>query len=209
MTGAMADEKNKSGAVRVEDYEVCRFTPWLCAIWKSESLFSLCLYTCFVFSQRKGLCRQRSTLRLWNLLATSFRSSFQQPNSTGSHWVSWLVRYVSCRRMHWASRFAVYLSLPYVSAASEVVFILQVHSSCPPLQSLPPRPFPKIPSKLFQDLSLEGSLWLIVTKCHEAMGARGLKRVDFTNPLHRAQASALTQLRQEAVGVSRLAGAAC
>ena len=111
--------------------------------------------------------------------------------------------------MHWASRFASYFSLPYISAASEVVS-LQVHSSCPlALQSLPPRPFPKIPSKLFQDLSLEGSLWLIVTKCHEAMGARGLKRVDFTNPLHRVQASALTQLRQEAVGVSRLAAAAC
>ena len=85
----------------------------------------------------------------------------------------------------------------------------QRHGSCPALQSLPPRPFPKIPSKLFQDLSLKGSLWLIVSKCHEAMGARALKRVDFTNPLHRSQASALTQRRQEAVGVSRLASAAC
>ena len=28
----MADEKNKSGAVRVEDYEVSSFTHWLCAI---------------------------------------------------------------------------------------------------------------------------------------------------------------------------------
>ena len=46
----MADEKNKSGAVRVEDYEVCRFTLWLCAIRKTESFVSLCLYTCFVFS---------------------------------------------------------------------------------------------------------------------------------------------------------------
>jgi len=55
------------------------------------------------------------------------------------------------------------------------------------VQALPPRPSPKIPMKLFRDVSPDGALRIILGKFHEGMTARGLKRVDFTNPYHRKQ----------------------
>ena len=56
------------------------------------------------------------------------------------------------------------------------------------LQSLPPRPFPKVPSALFRDVQPDGSLHTILAKFHQLMSNRSLKRVDFTNPYHRKQA---------------------
>ena len=55
------------------------------------------------------------------------------------------------------------------------------------LQSLPPRPFPKPPVRLFKDVKIGGSLHLVLTRFHQLMTARQLKRVDFTNPYHRKQ----------------------
>ena len=54
-------------------------------------------------------------------------------------------------------------------------------------QALPPRPSPKIPMQLFRDASPDGALRVILSKFHEGMTARALKRVDFTNPYHRKQ----------------------
>lgn len=54
-------------------------------------------------------------------------------------------------------------------------------------QALPPKTSPKIPAKLFQDSRPDGALYCILARFHELMTARGLKRVDFTNPYHRKQ----------------------
>lgn len=60
------------------------------------------------------------------------------------------------------------------------------------MQSILPRPFPKLPAKLFQDMQPGGTLQLILAKFHESMVTQGLKRVDFVKPLHRKQVWFLT-----------------
>lgn len=55
------------------------------------------------------------------------------------------------------------------------------------LQALPPKPFPKLPVKLLEDVSPDGPLHLIASHCHSITKSRGLKRVDFANPGRRKE----------------------
>jgi hypothetical protein len=55
------------------------------------------------------------------------------------------------------------------------------------LQALPPRPFPKIPAKLFRDYSPYGALYSIAAKCHEITRQRNVKRIDFRDPAKRKE----------------------
>ena len=57
------------------------------------------------------------------------------------------------------------------------------------LQSIPPRPFPKIPAKLLRDSSPYGALYSIASKCYEITKQRGLKKIDFANPAKRKEVS--------------------
>lgn len=57
------------------------------------------------------------------------------------------------------------------------------------LQSIPPRPFPKIPAKLLRDSSPYGALYSIAVKCYEITKQRGLKKIDFANPAKRKEVS--------------------
>jgi len=56
------------------------------------------------------------------------------------------------------------------------------------LQALPPKPFPKLPVKLLEDVSPDGPLHLIATHCHSIVKQRNTKRVDFANPGRRKEA---------------------
>lgn len=50
-------------------------------------------------------------------------------------------------------------------------------------QAPPPKPFPKLPVKLFEDVAPSGSLHLIITRLTHLRRARGLKpTVDWANP---------------------------
>ena len=60
------------------------------------------------------------------------------------------------------------------------------------LQSIPPRPFPKIPAKLLRDSSPYGALYSIAVKCYEITKQRGLKKIDFANPAKRKEVSCHT-----------------
>ena len=54
-------------------------------------------------------------------------------------------------------------------------------------QSLPPRPFPKIPAKLLRDFSQYGSVFSIASKVHELCRARQIKRIDWSSPAKRKE----------------------
>ena len=62
---------------------------------------------------------------------------------------------------------------------------MSIEAECFFLQALLPRLAPKIPSKLLLDTRPDGALFHVISKFHELMSARGLKRGDFTNPYHR------------------------
>ena len=57
-------------------------------------------------------------------------------------------------------------------------------------QSLPPRPFPKIPAQLLRDFSQYGSVFSIAAKCAEVTRQRGAKKVDWQNPAKRKEVRA-------------------
>ncbi len=65
------------------------------------------------------------------------------------------------------------------------------------LQALPPKPFPKLPVKLLEDVSPDGPLHLIATHCHSIVKQRNTKRVDFANPGRRKEVRPCCRSPQE------------
>ena len=58
------------------------------------------------------------------------------------------------------------------------------------MQALPPRPCPKIPAKLLQDVSPNGPVFAVAKKCEEIRRSKNLKKVDFANPARRKEVQA-------------------
>ncbi|KAK9813885.1 hypothetical protein WJX73_003291 [Symbiochloris irregularis] len=84
------------------------------------------------------------------------------------------------------------------STASFVAQLLQFMEDALGLKALPPRPCPKIPAKLLQDLSASGAVFTVAKKCEEIRRSRNLKKVDFANPARRKEnLDILLQVRAE------------
>ncbi|KAK9830209.1 hypothetical protein WJX72_010310 [[Myrmecia] bisecta] len=55
------------------------------------------------------------------------------------------------------------------------------------VNAIAPRPFPKIPAKLFQDVAPNGSVYAFALECWEIRKARNLKRIEWANPMKRKE----------------------
>ena len=58
----------------------------------------------------------------------------------------------------------------------------------PMSQAFPPKPFPKIPTKLLRDLSPSGPLFVVAAAVHDVRRARDMKKFDLLAPGFRKQA---------------------
>ena len=86
-------------------------------------------------------------------------------------------------------------SMRYLTQEGDEVHMQHPDDTCGGwAQSLPPRPFPKIPAKLLRDFSQYGSVFSIAAKCAEITRQRGLKKVDWQNPAKRKEVRARLSL---------------
>lgn len=56
------------------------------------------------------------------------------------------------------------------------------------MQAFPPKPFPKIPTKLLRDLSPKGPLFTVAAAVHDVRRTRDIKKFDLLAPGFRKQA---------------------